>query len=87
MTSAEAEGMLRRAKWVMYDMRLIAEAADAERVECLLASGVSAKTAHKYADYILPRGYRGHVRLVLLSPQRARATAFIAAILRAIEEP
>lgn len=38
-----------------------------------------------YADFILPRGRRGRVRLTLSRPYEARVFAFLAGILRSIE--
>ncbi len=40
----------------------------------------------KYANYLLPGGRRGHIRLTLYPPYNSRYLAFFAAIIRAIED-
>lgn len=82
MNTLEAAALLGRAKHVMPFI----EAGMAEDYEGKLYQGLSAEQAHELADSVLPRGRRGRVRLVLYPPASARATAFIAAVLRAIEE-
>lgn len=85
MTAQEAVAILGAAKHVMNDMGgLMVEAGQAENAECLLYRNPSRELAHQLADSILPPGKRGHVRLVLYPPQNARATAFLAAVLRAV---
>jgi hypothetical protein len=82
MTPAEAIALLGAAKFVMPTP----EAGLAEDFELKLLRGLSAEQAHHLADSVLPRGRLGRVRLVLYPPASARATAFIAAVLRAVEE-
>lgn len=82
MTSLEAAILLGHAKHVMPYI----EAGMAEDYQGKLYRGLSAEQAHQLADSVLPRGRRGRVRLVLYPPASARATAFIAAVLRAVEE-
>lgn len=82
MTSLEAAVLLGLAKHSMPSI----DAGVAEDCEVRLYHGLSAEDAHHLADSVLPRGRRGRVRLVLYPPASARATAFIAAVLRAVEE-
>lgn len=82
MTRLEAAILLGHAK---FSMPFI-EAGMAEDYEGKLYRGLSVEQAHQLADSVLPRGRLGRVRLVLYPPTSARATAFIAAVLRSIEE-
>lgn len=88
MTRAEAVALLGRAKWIMSDMQLSIEAGEAEHAELLLLGSphITLTEIRALADYVLPPGKRGHVWLVLLQPPQARAKAFTAAVLRAIEK-
>lgn len=82
MTPLEAAVLLGQVKHAMP----FVEAGIAEDCELKLYYGLSTEQAHHLADSVLPRGRRGRVRLVLYPPASARATAFIAAVLRAVEE-
>lgn len=82
MTASEAADLLDVAR---KSMRWL-EACTSEEYALRFRRGLSAENAHKMADYVLPRGRHGHIRLVLYPPDVARATAFIAAVLRAVEE-
>lgn len=85
MTANEAIEILFDAKWVMSDMGMTLEARDTEDAEMLLRMNPSPALAKQRADYLLPLGRYGRAWLVLLSPDRARARAFTAAVLRAVE--
>lgn len=84
MTRNEASDLLRMAKWVMVDTGMTLEAQIAEDAELLLLRG-SVEHAHAHADFVLPKGRRGRIWLVLLAPNKARAKAFTAAVLRAVD--
>lgn len=87
MTRVEAAQILHIAKWVMSDMN-IDFAVEASRIQFMLEDGRLDKAAREAkAVYILPRGKRGHVVLVLNPPEHARAAAFLACLLRNIEGP
>lgn len=87
MTPREASKILAAAKHVMEDMGLRIEASEAERIEAMLWFGLEPDDIKRLADYVLPRGRRGRIRLVLLAPEQARAVALIACVLRSIDEP
>jgi hypothetical protein len=84
VTQFEASQILCAAKWVMVDMGMILEADEAEDAELMLLR-CTAQDAHARADYLLPKGRKGRCWLVLLRPEQARARAFTAAVLRAVE--
>ena len=86
MKKIEAIHLLFIAKFVLSDMGMPQEAYEAEQAEIRLRGYFTAQNAREYANYILPNGYKGHVILVLNRPEVARAIAFIAAILRSIED-
>lgn len=93
MTPAEAVELLRAAKWVMEDMGLKVEASQADLAELDLANWARRGEAPERirelcrarADYVLPRGRRGRVKLALWPRPAARACAFIACVLRSVE--
>jgi hypothetical protein len=84
MTPAEASRILCKAKWVMLDMGMPMEAHEAEQAE-LRCLRFSVEDLHAYSHFVLPKGRRGRVRLLLCRPEQARAIAFIAAVLRSVE--
>lgn len=84
MTRTEASDLLRMVKWIMVDMGMTLEAQIAEGAEIVLLR-CSIEQAHAYADFVLPKGRRGRAWLVLLVPNKARAKAFTAAVLRAVD--
>lgn len=84
MTREEVAKLLFTAVRVLEEMRLILPADKAEQALIRLQQGMSAEDLALYSEGILPRGKRGHVRLVLLPPAEARADAFIACLLRSM---
>jgi hypothetical protein len=85
MTPHEASRILGTAKWVMLDMGMTIEAGEAEDAELFLLRNPTPEEARTYADFVLPKGRRGRVKLLLCRPEQARAIAFIAAVLRTVE--
>jgi len=84
ITAQKAAYILRVAKWVMHDMGCCIEAGDAEDCELFLMRDPTIEDCRARADYVLPPGKRGRIKLVLYPRPAARAAAFIAAILRAV---
>ena len=84
ISAKQAARILARAKWVMHDMGCGIEAGQAEDAEMFLYNSPTVDDCRARSDYVLPRGKRGRVLLVLLPKPAARATAFIAAILRSV---
>lgn len=85
MTREEALRIVEPLKWVILDARFMVAAGWYEDVELRLHT-FSVQEIHQFADFVLPRGRRGRVMLVLRDPYEARALAFLAALLRSIEE-
>jgi hypothetical protein len=81
----EAVHVLGIAKWAMADMGLSSCADEAEQAQ-LRIPRMDRATRQEYARSIVPPGRRGRVLLVLLSPEQARARAFIAAVIRSAED-
>ncbi len=87
MNRQETIEALRTAKWALCDLGQVDAADIAEQAEINLDHfKMTPEVARKLADYILPRGKRGRIKLVLGPPQYARAIAFIAAVLRSFED-
>lgn len=90
MTPAEAVELLWCAARVTERMGMGSVAYEAEVLAVDLELGFLTRRAgdcRRRADYVLPPGRRGRVRLSLMRPEEARATAFVAAVLRAVEDP
>lgn len=84
ITAWEGSEILAIAKYVMHDLGCGIEAGEAEDAELFLARIPTVAQCRARADFVLPPGKRGRVLLTILPPPAARATAFIAAILRAV---
>jgi hypothetical protein len=83
MTRDEAARWLSRMKWIVADAHYTVMAGEIEDAELRLPELTIAEI-RQYADYLLPPGKRGRVKIVLRNPYEARALALTAAILRSI---
>lgn len=87
MTRDEACDWLFKAKWVLVGMGYSLIAADVEQAEILVYQRrVTVVNLREHADYLVAPGRRGRITLVLHRPVEARALAFAAAVLRAVED-
>lgn len=82
----EVSDLLSVAAKVLEDMGLSMLADRAEQAMLRVNRGMSAKDTAIYSEWILPRGKRGHIRLVLSLPNVARAYALIAGLLRSMSD-
>lgn len=74
-------------KNVLLDMGLVQAAYEAEQVECrVMQPHFTPAHCKEYALYIIPKGKRGRVTLVLHRPEEARAKAVIVMLLNALED-
>lgn len=82
MTKEEAADLLDVAR---RSMRWVESGMAEDYARRLRRHSFTAEHAHQIANYVLPRGRLGRITLVLNPPDSARAIAFIAAVLRAVE--
>lgn len=85
MRRAELVDLLFTMKFALSDLGYGGLAGAYEDAEfCVRRASV--EDCHRYADFVLARGRRGRVTLVLSPPYVARATAALAALLRSVVE-
>lgn len=82
MTREELAKLLHKLTWALDDAGHRNLAWMYEDAYVRVAQGYSDEVLRVHADYLLPSGKRGHVRLVLESPYHARATAALVCLLR-----
>lgn len=85
MTKEEADFLLHHLKFYLADEGFVVCAIEAERTQERIKH-LTSQQAKEYANFVLPPGKRGRVRLVLYQPYEARGYVLIAAILKNIEE-
>lgn len=87
MDRAEVLSWLRALKWHLVDAGHVSTAQEVEDVELRVDLGASPASMREYGQrFVLPRGRRGRVRLLLHSPVTARALALLCGVLRSFED-
>lgn len=88
MTRAEALEWLFRMKWLLVDegrSDLAGHVEDAElRMDLRGGLGFTVEQLREWSYFVLPRGKRGRIRLVLSDAYGARAMAMLVGILRSV---